>query len=677
MGVRYFVRIDKLSDRAVRLAYVPEGSRLTPTFAAQTLDPRPISMPVNGCLELFDGGLSIKTKPDGRLPRADNLALEWECRGRTRTWRPGQLDRENLGAPFLSLDNIWRAYIPSGVHPADPLAGYDEAIRDGATLTRAIETRYNARHGCYPDHSDRNAELERYLDGRPPELFDQWPEQLREAREIVRHSPPGLLTRSGLSIIRDTTLPWNVDRRWIDKLPEHPPLVLYLVYHECDWKLACRELIGLFGPPPKIPPFLLGIWYSKYSRLGAADVQRVADEFDARDLPLNTLSVDMDWHGSQWWAYQWNEQLFPDPPAFAQWLRSRDLRATFNIHPIYIPPDDPCIDKFVAQSGHSGERLGPSGDWHPDQHRHIKVDLYDRRQAEAYMRLLHKPIRAGGCNFWWVDGWIRRPDGREECSWLNHVYRQHLIGMENQTPIVLSRAAGLGAHRDVILFTGDACSQWEVLEFEIEASVRASGALMPYVSHDIGGFYHDPRDRSENNPPDDLYARWVQFGCLSSIMRLHSLDGVREPWRFSERVLRITRHFMRLRMRLLPYLCELVEQAHATGLPLVRPMWFEFDDETAYECLGQYMLGDALLVVPVAREDSAVRYWLPPGTWHDAFGSRVAVGPKWIEQTVPLEIVPLWLHSERAIELGQPHRRANDVLAGPRETVTGGGWAIE
>ena len=48
----------------------------------------------------------------------------------------------------------------------------------------------------------------------------------------------------------------------------------------------------------------------------------------------------------------------------------------------------------------------------------------------------------------------------------------------------------------------------------------------------------------------------------------------------------------------------------------MRPMVFEFMNDPAVPYLDQqYMLGDALLVAPVFREDKVAQYYLPEGTW--------------------------------------------------------------
>jgi hypothetical protein len=669
--------VEQKGEHAARVSFVPQGAAVSPTFAVRHADFERVAIPATGRVALCGGRVEVRVRPDGQPPHRANLEIHWTRQGRPRTWRPGDLDRENLGAPFLALDNLWRDYIPSGVHAYDPLVGFDPYVWDTAALTWAVETSVQQRTGTYPDTEARNAEIRRLLVGEAPSFFTDWPEEVLRGRKIVRRSPPGLLSRSGLTLFRDDTRPWDPQTEWIAPRADPQPFVFYLIYHDCDWKLAARELVQLLGPIPKIPPFFLGVWYSNYSELGQKDFERIASQFAEHDLPLDVISVDMNWHGSEWYGYEWNEDLFPDPPAFARWLREQNLRATFNVHPLYVPATDARLPRFREACDHSGPALGAEGDRHPLQAGCVKIDIHDRQQADAYFEVFHRPIEAGGADFWWIDGSVRLPDGRDECSWLNHAYRAHLARDPDRVPIVLARAGGLGSHRDAIGFTGDACSQWEVLAFEVETLVRAAGALMAYVSHDIGGFYHDPHDRQENKPPDDLYLRWVQFGCLSPIMRLHSFDGVREPWRFEPRTLAIARRFMQLRIRLAPYTWRLVEEAHATGLVPARPMWFEFDDEDAYQCLRQYMLGDALLVAPVVSEDSTARYWLPGGLWHDAFSDRTESGPRWIEEKVPVEIIPLWLRDGASLDLADPAPRVSLALAGPRRKVEGAGWARE
>ncbi|MCP4248648.1 MAG: hypothetical protein GY778_16505, partial [bacterium] len=255
-----------------RVLFVPEGTDVGPTFAVRQPAFETVPVPAGGDVALCGGKVRLRVRPDGRPPHRDNLELHWTSGGVDRSWRPGDLDHENLGAPFLALDNLWRDYIPRWVRPADPMVGFDRHIWNTAAFTLAVEAAMTEAAGKAPTTEQRNAEVRRVLEGSAPGPeatgLNEWPEAVRTAREVVRHSPPGLLSRSGLTIFRDDTAPWNPQTGWIGPRPDPQPFVFYLIYHDCDWKLAARESASLLGPIPYVPAYLLGVWYSNYSALG-------------------------------------------------------------------------------------------------------------------------------------------------------------------------------------------------------------------------------------------------------------------------------------------------------------------------------------------------------------------------------------------------------------------------
>ena len=135
-----------------------------------------------------------------------------------------------------------------------------------------------------------------------------------------------------------------------------------------------------------------------------------------------------------------------------------------------------------------------------------------------------------------------------------------------------------------------------MLDFQIRmTTAEGAGIGLPYVSHDIGSF------QAQRLPPD-MYVRWVQFGAFQPILRLHSDHGDRLPWEYGGRAERIASGFLRLREALVPYLYTAAREAYDSGLPIARPMYLGWPRAArAYRFDGQYMLGDELLVAPVAE----------------------------------------------------------------------------
>src|SRR5581483_115241 len=157
---------------------------------------------------------------------------------------------------------------------------------------------------------------------------------------------------------------------------------------------------------------------------------------------------------------------------------------------------------------------------------------------------------------WWLD-WCcdattADAPGLTPDTYLHRQYTKH-IDHHGDRWLVLSRigasyqggdsAAGPGPgiyaeHRWAIHFTGDTCATWRMLGFEARLTADEGNLGIPYVSHDIGSFNGAPAKgqcsafAAAKHAPDapTMYARWVQFGALQPIERLHSNHGYRLPW---------------------------------------------------------------------------------------------------------------------------------------------------
>jgi len=85
------------------------------------------------------------------------------------------------------------------------------------------------------------------------------------------------------------------------------------------------------------------------------------------------------------------------------------------------------------------------------------------------------------------------------------------------------------------------------------------------------------------------------------------------------------------RIRLIPYTYSYWWKAHKTGLPLVRAMILEFqDDSECYRADTQFLYGREFLVAPLCDRDSRWRrVYLPAGEWIDYRTGERFLGPKW------------------------------------------------
>ena len=467
----------------------------------------------------------------------------------------------------------------------------------------------------------------------------------------------GVLSRDGWYVLDDTTSPLLVDGgRWYAERPAHTGAYQdgYLFAYGADYVQALADLRRLSGPTPLLPRKAFGNWFSRYQGYSEGDYHKLLRQFRAHRVPLDVLVVDTDYKSPRDWdGWQWAPVYFPNPSRFLEWAHSKGLDVTLNVHPS-ISTDDPSYAATNAAAG----GLSDGGDrcrvFIRDPAASCAVWDWAQRDDVGSYFALHTPFEAAGVDSWWLDYCCDESRasaaGLTPDTWINSLYaqRQRDRGLRW---LPLSRigssmfdypgatAGAWAEHRNAIHFTGDTFATWAMLDFQTRfTAAEGAGIGMPYVSHDIGSF-------NGAELPTDIYVRWIQSGLVQPILRLHSNHAPRLPWEYGGRAGEIASLFLRLRESLVPYLYTLARQAYDTGLPLARAMYLGWPRlGAAYRFDRQYMLGDELLVAPVASpgDPARKRVWFPPGKWVDLFTGEVHSGPRAQRLTVPLERMPLF-----------------------------------
>ena len=282
-----------------------------------------------------------------------------------------------------------------------------------------------------------------------------------------------------------------------------------------------------------------------------------------------------------------------------------------------------------VEPGEPGEHgdgilLGPVAIRDVEPPQRIYFDLSNREQAEVFMRDLHQPLMQQGVDLWWVDGGGGAVDmpGLNKQLWTNKVFYDYMQQETGRRGFILSRYGDWGSERYPAFFTGDAYSQWPVLAYEVAFSARGGNVLVPYISHDIGGFHGAKIDF-------DLYARWIEFGTFSPILRMHSAHAnpregnMRMPWVYGSQGMALMRKYFTLHTQLLPYLYTYTWLAHNESMPILRPLYLQYPDlDDAYQHSHEYFFGEEMLVAPVLDPSGNQTIYLPAGEWIDFFTGR-------------------------------------------------------
>lgn len=475
----------------------------------------------------------------------------------------------------------------------------------------------------------------------------------------------GLITDGGIYLFKDNSM--LLDETGHFKARSKDSNDYYVFAYGKDYRGTIKAFYDISSPTPLIPRFALGVWWSRYHAYTQEEYLNLMAKFKADDIPLTVATIDMDWHWVHdikerfgikyggWTGYSWDTNLFPNYKEFFNKLKEDNLHITLNLHP--------------ADGVHSYE------DMYEEMAKAVGIDPKTKKTVDfkcgsdehwnAYFDVLHKPYERDGVDFWWIDwqqGKHSDVPGLDPLNALNHYH--YLDNAEDgRMPMILSRYAGFGSHRYPLGFSGDTYITWKSLKFQPYFTATAANAAYSWWSHDIGGHQGGVRD-------DDLYIRWIQFGVLSPIMRLHStaweLLG-KEPWKYRSDIHNAAKYWLNLRHKLIPYIFTMDYRTHEDGIALCEPMYYSYPNCTeAYNVPNQYMFGSKLMVCPITSPQSKatnlgyVNAWIPEGRWVDIFTRKAYTGGRNLVLCRDVDTIPVLAKEGAIIPLSADHTNKTD-----------------
>ncbi|MDX3388027.1 alpha-xylosidase [Streptomyces niveiscabiei] len=434
----------------------------------------------------------------------------------------------------------------------------------------------------------------------------------------------------------------------------------YYVVHGPTPKDILRRYTALTGRPARLPAWSYGLWLST-SFTTSYDEDTVTSFIDGmaeRELPLSVFHFDCFWmRGYQWCDFAWDEDAFPDPPGMLKRLKERGLRICLWINP-YISQHSPLFEEG-RRAGYLLRRQG-GGVWQWDRWQPgLAVVDFTNPAARTWFEDKLGALLDMGVDSFKTDFGERIPldveyfDGSDPERMHNHyahLYNEVVFGVLERhrghgDAVLFARAAAAGTQRFPVHWSGDGEATFEGMAQSLRGGLSLGLSGFGYWSHDIGGF--------TGRPDAAVFKRWIAFGLLSSHSRLHGGSSYRVPWTIDEESVSVLRDFTRLKMRLMPYLARIADEAHTEGLPMMRPMILEFPDDPACAYLEtQYMLGDSLLVAPVFNAEGHVRYYVPAGTWTSLLTGENITGPRWVDEQHGFDSLPLLVRPGTVLPIG-------------------------
>ena len=184
-------------------------------------------------------------------------------------------------------------------------------------------------------------------------------------------------------------------------------------------------------------------------------------------------------------------------------------------------------------------------------------------------------------------------------------------------------------------------------------------------------FPRPPADRAELLFNPAFYPLLTVSQQYRPLFRNHNTKTAlsQEPYRWDS-VAESARIAIKARYHLLPYWLSLFADAANYGTPVIRALFYEFDDPTYAEVDEQFMVGDSLLVSPVLRPNAtSVEAYLPyhgNTKWRNWFTHEEIAGAKdKVTLDAPLSTIPVYIRSGSALLI---HRDTGYTLTETRES---------
>jgi len=430
------------------------------------------------------------------------------------------------------------------------------------------------------------------------------------------------------------------------------------------------------GRTPMMPENVMGLWQCKLRYRTQDEVLEVAREYHKRGLKIDVIVIDF-FHWIHQGDWSFDPKYWPDPKAMVEELNSLGIRCMVSIWPTvdrasvnFLEMTDKGL--LIRTERGSNQTFDFQGD----------TQIYDATNPEArkfIWDICKKNYYEYGIDMFWLD------EAEPEYSKYDYDHYHYHLGpcskVGNQYPMLhakafydgmieagqddvinLLRCAWVGSQKyAALVWSGDVFSNFESLRDQFAAGLNIGLAGIPWWVSDTGGFFGNVEDPWFN----ELLIRWFQFSTFCPVLRMHGDRGPHdipnleentigggfsptgrpnELWSYGEEVYEILLKYYHIRLEMKPYITAIMEEAHQTGAPVIRTMFFEFpDDIKCWEVKDQYMFGDKYLVAPILYEGMRERnVYLPNGNWKDTRTGIVTRGGIEILTPAPLDSMPVF-----------------------------------
>ena len=422
---------------------------------------------------------------------------------------------------------------------------------------------------------------------------------------------------------------------------------------------------NLFSGGGCVPPMWgLGIWYRTYGGSDENAVLSLAEQFRAEHMPVDVLGFEPGWHSHSYsCTYEWSD-LFPNPEKMTEELIRQGYKLNLWEH-VFVYPAAEFYEKLLPFSGEYEVWNGLVPDFATKEAVEIFQDYHKQKFVQKGISGFkldecdNSDFNASNWSFPDTASFPSGMDGEQMHAAIGVLYQRLVLDMfhgENKRTYSQVRSSGALASPLPFVLYSDLYNHKQFIR--------------GMVTSGFSGLLWAPEVRDCRDGKDLL--RRMETICFSAHAIYNCWRIPNPPWKQvdieknlagetmqdSEYYTGVCRKYHELRMSLLPYLYSAFVKYWKEGIPPIRALIFDYEeDENTRNLDDEYLFGDNLIVAPMTLEDCTSRsVYLPKGKWQNFFepAGRVYEGGQRYQVDADYDKIPVFVKADCILPLAEP-----------------------
>ncbi|MBP5266946.1 MAG: family 31 glucosidase [Lachnospiraceae bacterium] len=437
-----------------------------------------------------------------------------------------------------------------------------------------------------------------------------------------------------------------------------------------------RAYASVTGSVPMMPEYGLGFWQSKLRYQTEEELLEVAEEYYKRGIPLDVIVVDF-FHWDKQGDWNFDATYWPHPKEMIDKVNAMGTEVMVSVWPTVSVESvnyPALLENGYLIDVERGHRIAMNF-----QGETVHIDATNPGARDFLWKCAKKNYYDKGVKLFWLDeaepeysvydfdnyryyGGSNLEVGNSYPIGYARAFYEGMQEAGQENIVTLLRCTWAGGQRfGALVWSGDIASSFGSMRNQLAAGLNMGMAGIPWWTTDIGGFHGgDPNDPKFR----ELFARWFAWGAFCPVMRLHGDREPRQPqvgttggatccsgaaneiWSYGADVYEICKKYIFLRKQLRPYIRGLMQEAHESGAPLMRTLFYGFpEDATCWDIEDEYLFGESILVAPVLEAGIRTReVYLPKGMrWREYETGKVYEGGNRVVSECPLSVIPIFI----------------------------------